>query len=248
MEKKISKVERKMQKEKMSETVTGKMSVVFGFLVAALAILIYYGSRIPSLALLTGAQITTAVLAVAALVRVILALKSGKDTRFDIFSPIFTLGLAASGLYATVMYPYLDATYTILSLIAFGVLFFVYEVYSVDCFVCSAAIFSGIISAMLIDNANFGIVRDILVLIVYAAIIAACTLFTVKLVKNGKVKIGKKKIKKPQGMLSAAVAICIAVSVITVLGVLISGSLLYFAAAASAVYFIVAIIYTVRLM
>ena len=101
---------------------------------------------------------------------------------------------------------------------------------------------------MLMDNANFGVFKDILVFAVFAFIISICAFVALKLAKDGKVKIFKKKIKKPHGMLAAAMAVCIAASVLTVLGVLFFGYLLYFAAAAAVVYFIVAIIYTVRLM
>ena len=257
MEKKISKLERKAQKEQMSNVVTSKMGIVFAALMLAIILLIRIGNffvlsysdgGVHNFTQVILAQIAAGVFTAAALVWFALSLKGKKDYRYRTLSPLFVLGLAVSALFGTLVYPLVGATATILSLIAFAVLFFVYEVYSVDCFICTATVFSGIISAMLIDNANFGIFKDILVLAVFAVILYACIYVTVKLVKNGKVKLGKKKIKKPQGMLTAAVAACIAMSVITVLGVLFLGNLLYFAAAAGVLYFIVAIIYTVRLM
>ncbi len=248
MEKKLNKEERIKDKERMSNVVTGKMAAVFGFLVVALMILIYYGTRVPGLSLLVVAQVVTALACAAALVRFGFALSKGADTRYQIFSPLLTLGLAASALFMTLMYPSIGSTYTILALIAFAVLFFVYEIYPVDFFICTAAVFSGCITAAVVNSPSFTLIKDIAALLVYAAIMALCIAATYSLTKNGKIKLGKKKIKKPQGMLPLAVYACAAVSLLAALGVLFFGYLLYFVAAACVVYFIVAIIYTVKLM
>lgn len=249
MEKKLNKEERIREKQKLSDTVTGKMAAVFVALVVSLMALIYYGSRIPSLALVTAAQIVSAVLTAAALVRCIIVLKKGTDTRFKVFSPIFTTGLAASALFMTLMYPAVGATYTILGLIALAVLFFVYEIYPIDFFICTAAVFAGCITAVAVNSHAFTLVKDCIAVVIYAAIVAACLYTAVCLVKNGKVKLGKKVVKKPRGMLPAAVVVSIAASVLGVLGVLLFGGyLMYFIAAACVVYFVIAIIYTVKLM
>lgn len=257
MENKISKSERKLQKEQMSNAVTSKMGIVFAALMLAIVLLIRIGNffvlsysdgGVHNFIEVILAQIVAGVFTAAALVWCALSLKGKKDYKYRAFSPLFALGLAVSALFGTFVYPLVGATSTILSLIAIAVLFFVFEIYPVDCFISTAAVFSGIISVMLIDNVHFGIFKDILVLAAYAVIIAACIYALLSLVKNGKVKLGKKKIKKPRGMLAVAVAVCIVMSLLTVLGVLFFGNLIYFAAAASVVYFIVAIIYTVRLM
>lgn len=249
MEKKLTKEERIKEKKKLSDVVTSKMCVVFVALVAALMALIYYGSRIPSLALVTAAQIVTALLTVAALVYCVVSFKKGEDTRYKVFSPILTLGLAASALFMTVMYPAVGATYTILALIALAVLFFVYEIYPVDFFLCTALIFAGCITSAAINSHAFTLVRDIIALVIYAGIFAACAYTAFGFIKNGKIKFGKKVVKKPRGMLSAAVAVSALVSLVNVLGVLsFGGYLLYFIAASCVVYFVIAIIYTVKLM
>ncbi|MBQ8836882.1 MAG: hypothetical protein IJ002_05185 [Clostridia bacterium] len=249
MEKKLTKEERIKEKEKLSVAVTGKMTAVFIALVVALMGLIYYGSRIPSLALLTASQVVTALLVAAALVYCVLSLKKGTDTRFKVFSPIFTLGLAASAFFMTLMYPTVGATYTILALIAFAVIFFVYEIYPVDFFFSTALIFAGCITAAAVNSHAFTLVKDIIAVVVFAVVAAAIVYATVCLVKNGKLKLGKKVIKKPYGMLPAAVIASAVAAAVSVLGVLfLGGYLMYFIAVAGIVYFVLAIIYTVKLM
>ncbi|MBQ6893725.1 MAG: hypothetical protein IJN48_05915 [Clostridia bacterium] len=249
MEKRLNKEERIREKEKLSNAVTGKMSAVFIALIVALMVLIYYGTRIPNPTVLTVSQIVTAVLAAAAFVRCIISLKNGTDTRFEVLSPIFTLGICASALFMTVMYPAFGSTYTIIALIAFSVLFFVYEIYPVDFFICTALVFAGCIAAAAINSHAFTLAKDCVALALYFVVLALCFVATIALMKNGKIKLGKKKIKKPYGMLPAAVFASAAVSLIAALGVFILGGyLLYFVAAACVVYFVIAIIYTVKLM
>lgn len=251
MENKLSKAERIRQKQEQSNVVSGKMSVVFLALVAALGLIIFFEQKGISLALVTGiniAQVIFAVLTVAALVRCVISYKKGGEKELRIFSPLFTLGLAASGLFATSVFLTIAATYTILALIAFAVMFFVYEIYPVDFFISTAAVFSGCIAAAIIDRPTITLIKDCFILVVFLALIAVCTVAAYTLLRKGKIKIGKKTVKRPRGMLPVAVFICIAAALVAVLGVLFFGYLLYFVAAACIVYFIFAIIYTVKLM
>ena len=251
MEKNLSKAERIKEKERLSNVVTGKMSAVFVALVAALMLIFFCERKGISLALVTGiniAQVVTAVLTALALVRCIFSIRKGSDTRYKVFSPIFTLGLCASAFFMSSMYLTIDATYTILALIAFAVLFFVYEIYPVDFFICTASVFAGCITAAVVDRPSITFVKDILVMAVYVAVVAICAIASYTLVKKGKIRFGKKTVKKPREMLFAAVIASIAVSLIAAFGVLFFGYLLYFVAAACVAYFVIAIIYTVKLM
>ena len=251
MEKKLSRVERVKQKEQLSNVVSGKMSAVFLALVAALGFIVFFEQKGISQGLFIAvnvAQIITGLLTVAALVRCIISFKKGGEKELRVFSPVFTLGLAASAFFATSVFFTIAATYTILALIAFAVAFFVYEIYPVDFFISTAAVFAGCIVAAVIDRPDITLVKDCVILVVYFALIAVCALAAYTLINKGKIKIGKKTVKRPRGMLGAAVYTCIAASIAMVLGVFFLGYLLYFVAAACIVYFIFAIIYTVKLM
>lgn len=251
MENKLSKQERIRQKKQLSDVVSGKMSVVFLLLVAALVFIVFLEQRGISRALLIGmniAQAAFAVLTAAALVRCVISFKKGGEKELRVFSPIFTLGLAASALFATSVFFTIAATYTILALIAFAIMFFVYEIYPVDFFISTAAVFGGCIAAAIIDRPAVTLVKDCIILVLFLALIAVCAMAAYTLMSKGKIKIGKKTFKKPRGMLPAAVFTCLAVALAAVLGVLFVGYLLYFVVAACIVYFIFAIIYTVKLM
>lgn len=249
MENKLKKSERIKLKEQQSAAVSGKMSTVFFALVAALMALIYCGGKYPTPALVLAVNISVivfAVLTVAALAWCIVGAKNNKNYDTAVLSPLFVLGMSASALFMAAMFPAIDATYTILSLIAFSVVFFVYEIYPVDFFICTASVFSGCITAILLGRISVFV--DVIAVMFHFAVVAACLFVTAKLVKKGSIKIGRKKIKKPYGMIPLAVYGCIAISLIALLGTLFFGHLLYFAAAACVVYFVVAIIYTVKLM
>ena len=249
MENKLKKNERVKLKEQQAAAVSGKISTAFIALVAALMALIYCGGKYPTPALVVTfnvAVVVLAVLTVAALAWCIVSYKNKKNYDTVVFSPLFVLGLSVSALFAAAMFPAIDATYTILALIAFSVVFFVYEIYPVDFFICTASVVFGCIAAAMIGRISIFV--DIIFVLAHLLVVAACALVTVKLTKNGSVKIGRKKIKKPYGMIPLAICASVAVSLVALLGVLFFGHLLYFAAVACAVYFIVAIIYTVKLM
>ena len=250
MEKKLSKEERIKEKERLSTVISNKMMVVFVALVVAIMALVYLGGRyVPSVKVMTAAQIVAGVLTVLALVWYAISAKSAKDLKYKIITPALLLGLAASVLFITLMYPTMGASRTILSVIALAVLFFVYEIYPVDFFICSAAVISGCISAAIVDSHGLTLFKKCVVLIVYALVMALCAVIFTKLVKNGKFKIGEKTVKKPFGMSTVAVCIGFAVSLISVIGTLaLGGYLIYLVAVACVTYFVIAIIYTVKLM
>ncbi len=250
MEKKLTKEERIKEKEALSNAVTGKMVVVFVALLAAVMALVYFGERmiLPPLAVAI-AQIAAGLCTVAATVWYAVNLKRGTDTRLKIFSPSMYLGLAASALFVTLMYPTIDASRTIIAVIALAVLFFVYQIYPVDFFLCSVSVFSGCIAATIINNHGVTLLKDIIVLAVYATIMAVAIFAFVKLVSDGRIRLGARTVKKPHGMMAPAVVASFAVSLLTVLLVLaLGGYLMYLVAASCVVYFIVAIIYTVKLI
>ncbi|MBQ4150833.1 MAG: hypothetical protein IJC81_03405 [Clostridia bacterium] len=250
MENKLSKEERIKEKELLSNVVTSKMMIAFVALVAAIIALIYFGERyvLPVVAV-TVSQIIAGVLTIAALIKYAADVKRGVDNKFKVASSAFLLGICAAALFVTLMYPTIGASRTILATIALTVLFFVYEIYPVDFFICSASVISGCIAAAIVSSQGVNLFKDIVVLIVYGALMAILIGTFAKLMKGGKVKFGARVIKKPFGMLPLAVCISFAVSLIAVIGVLAAGGyLLYFAGAACVVYFVTAIIYTVKMM
>ncbi|MBE6679892.1 MAG: hypothetical protein E7598_05140 [Ruminococcaceae bacterium] len=250
MENKLTKEEKMKEKVALSNAVTGKMVVVFAALLLAIAALVYFGERmILSPLVVAVAQIVAGLGTIAALVWCSASAKGKKDYRFNVFSPSMVLGLCASTLFVTLMYPTVDASRTIISVIALAVLFFVYQIYPVDFFICSVSVISGFIAATVMNNQGVTLFKDLVVFAIYAAIMAICIGFFAKLAKGGKIKIGKNVVKKPRGMINAAVIASFAVSLIAVLGVLaLGGYLMYFIATACVVYFVIAIIYTVKLM
>ncbi len=250
MENKLTREEKIKEKEALSNAVTGKMTVVFAALIVAIAALIYFGERmiLPPV-VVTAAQIVAAIATVAALVWYSAALRGGRDYRFKVFSPAMVLGLAASALFVTLMYPTVDASRTIISVIALAVLFFVYQIYPVDFFICSVSVISGCIAATVMNNHGATLFKDLVVFAIYGVVMALCIGAFAKLFTNGKIKVGKNTVKKPHGMMNAAVIISFVVSLMAVLGVIaLGGYLMYLIAAACAVYFVIAIIYTVKLI
>ena len=258
MENKLSKEERIKEKEKLSNVITQKMGIVFAAIIVAVMLLIrvgdffvpvYVDGGIHNFTQVIAVQLAMGVLAVAAIIWYVLSLKGKKDYRYSVFSPAFALGLALSALFGALVYPVVGASATILSLIALSVLFFVYEIYPVDFFISSVAVISGCLAATVATAQNATAFKKAVVLIVYAFVMAVCVCAFAKLFKNGKLKIGTRTVKKPHGMLTAAVCICLAVSLVCFIGaLLLSGYFLYCMAAACIVYFIIAIIYTVKLM
>ncbi len=250
MENKLTKEEKMKEKAALSNAVTGKMVVVFAALVLAIAALVYFGERmILPPAVVVCAQITAGLCTVLSLVWYSASIKGKKDYRFNVFSPSMTLGLAASALFVTLMYPTVDASRTIISVIALAVLFFVYQIYPVDFFISSVAVISGCIAATVMNNHGVTLFKDLVILAIYGVIIAVCIAAFVKLAKDGKIKFGKNTVKRPHGMMNTAVVASVAVSLLAVLGALVLGGyLMYFVASACVAYFVIAIIYTVKLM
>ena len=139
----------------------------------------------------------------------------------------------------------------ILALLAFALLFFVYEIYAVDFFLCSLSVVVGCLCASVINSSGFrgmNAVANSIAVALTVLVAAACAAVAYQLAKKGKVQIFGKRLKKPAHMMPAAVYVGCAVAVLAVIGTLLFGNLFYFAAAVCVVYFIVAIIYTVKLM
>ncbi len=252
MEKKLTKEERIREKEKLSAVITNKMAVVFAALVIGIILLVRFGEyTVPSMAALVAVQVVCAVLFAAALVWDAVAYKKRIDFRMRVISAPFALGIAGAMLFTVLFYPSFGAFRLILTLIAFAVLFFVYEIYTVDFFVCSVAVVVSCIAASVINSAGFR-GYNTLVNFIAAAIsllaCAACSTVVYKLGKDRRIKFFGKTIKAPHGMKSALIYACIAVALLSVIGTLVFGHLLYFVAAACVIYFVTAIIYTVKLM
>ena len=253
MEKKLKKEERIKEKVKMSEVVTAKMGIVFIALASAIMALIRLGDTYnPMSKLLLYCQIGSAALFAAAIVWFIIGVKKGTDNKMTVFSGPFALGLSASLLFATVMFPVFDAFRVILSLIAFSVIFFVYEIYAFDFFVCTASMVVSCVCAAAINYAGFGantrLYVTIAAIVVAVALGAVCETILYKLNANGKIRIGKEVVKKPAGGTHPLVYIGIAAAALAPVAIAFLGFTLYFIGAACAIYFIAAIIYTAKLM
>lgn len=257
MENKVQKKEELMrEKERLSNIVTSKMMVVFFALIFAVVVLCKLSSgsgiELQFYTVLPYIRIASAVLFAAALVWHILCTKRGANAKEHVFSSPLLLGLSASLLFAVLLYGNFGGAFrTILALLALGLLFFVYQIYAVDFFLCSVAVITGCLSASVINSAGFrGMNVPANCVAVALTLIAAvgCAWLTYQLEKNGKVQLFGKQIKKPAHMIPAAVYAGCAVALLAVLGVLLFGHLLYCVAVVCVVYFIIAIIYTVKLM
>lgn len=253
MEKKLTKEERIREKEKVSEVVTAKMGIVFIALVAAIMALIRLGDTYnPMSNLLLYCQIGSAVLFAASIVWLVIGIKKGADNKKTVCSGPFFVGLSASLLFATVMFPVFDAFRVILSLIAFAVIFFVYEIYAFDFFLCTASMVVSCVCAAAVNYAGFGANARLFVTIaaiaVAVALCAVCETIVYKLNANGKLRIGKEVVKKPAGGTHPLVYVSIAAAALATVAIAFLGFTLYFIGAVCAIYFIVAIIYTIKLM
>lgn len=257
MEKKVQKKEELIrEKERLSNIVTNKMMVVFFALIFAVVVLCKMsgssGIELQFYMALPYIQIAAAVLFAAALVWHIICTKRGVNAKEHVFSSPLLLGLSAALLFSVLLYGNLGGAFRIiLALLAFGLLFFVYQIYAVDFFLCSVAVIVGCLSASVINAAGFRgmnvLVNCIAVALTLIASVGGAWL-VYQMDKNGKVQLFGKLLKKPANMIPAAVYAGCAVSVLAVLGVLLFGHLLYCVAAVCVVYFIIAIIYTVKLM
>ena len=240
MEKRVmNKEERMRERARLSNIVTNKMMVVFFALIFAVVLLLKLsGSAVTELAFyrtLPYLQIVSALLTGAAVAWYAVCKKRGVDAKERVFSAPMLLGLAASLLFTTLFYTGFGGAFRIiLSLFAFALLFFVYQIYPIDFFLCSVAVVVGCISA-------FAVACTLAAAFGGSALVAL-------LAKHGKVTLCGVRLKKPRNMNALLVYIGCAAAVLAVFGVLVFGHLLYWAAAAIAVYFAIAIIYTVKLM
>ena len=257
MENKVQKKEELMrEKERLSNIVTSKMMVVFFALIIAIVFLCKMSSgsgiELKFYAALPYIQIAAAVLLAGALVWHIICTKRGVDAKEHVFSSPLLLGLSASLLFAALLYGNFGGAFrTILALLSFGLLFFVYQIYAVDFFLCSVAVITGCLSASVINSAGFhGMNVPVNCIAVVLTLIASvgCAFAVYRLDKNGKFELFGKRLKKPAHMVPAAVYAGCAAAALAVFAALLFGHLLYCIAAVCVVYFIIAIIYTVKLM
>lgn len=257
MEKKVlNKEERMREKERLSNIVTNKMMVVFFSLIFAVVLLLKVSSssgiEIGFYKALPYLQIAAALVFAAAVAWYIVCRKRGVDPKEHVFSAPLLLGLSASLFFSVLLYANFGGAFRIiLSLFAFALLFFVYEIYAVDFFLCSVAMVVGCLSASVINSAGFNgmnvLVNCIAVALTLVASVGGAALVYL-LHKHGKVMLCGTRLKKPRNMNLPAVFAGCAVSLVAVFGVLLFGHLLYWAAAVCVVYFIIAIIYTVKLI
>ena len=136
-------------------------------------------------------------------------------------------------------------------LLAFGLLFFVYQIYALDFFLCSVAVIIGCLCASVINNAGFGgmnVLVNCMAVLVTLAVSFVCAALVYKFTKERKITVLGKVLKRPSRMNHLAVYVGCLAAVLTVFAALIFGHLLYCIAAACAVYFVIAIIYTVKLI
>lgn len=259
MEKKLTKKEERIrEKEQLSNVITGKMVIVFLALVLAIVVLVRVSTTgaepafvlsLPYVAIAFGA------LTAAALVWCLICKKRGVNEKMRVFSSPLLLGIAASGLFTALLYTGIGGAFRmILVLIAVALLFFVYQIYSVDFFLCSTAAVAGAVSAAVIRGAMTGSFGSSKIFVAAAAatFAAAMLIFAFGLIlrldREGKIKLGGETLKKPAHMLPVALYAVLAVSLVAVVASFFVPGLLYCIAAIAVAYLIVAIIYTVKMM
>ncbi len=251
------KAERIKDKERLSTVVTNKMITVFLALVAAITVLVRVSSNgVSEINFVIALPYISAVLAVltaAALVWEIISFRKGVDQRYINFSAPLVLGILASGLFASLIYTTVGGAFrTVLVLLGFALLFFVYEIFSVDFFAASFAAVVASISAAIITSAGVPasvafIVKALCVLASAAASVGGAY-FVYRLVADRRINLLGRKIRKPLHCVPAAVYTVFAVSFAAVIAALIFGYLLYCIAVIGVVYFVATIIYTIKLM
>ncbi len=258
MEKETSnKAQRRQESLARSNVVTNKMTAVFCALVA-LAVFFIRLSQDSSFELwfLTKAllwmQIGCGVLFLAALVWRVLAVRHRADEHLRVFSSSLLLGAAASLFGIMLLYLHFGAFRSILTALVLTLLFFVYEIYPVDFFLFSIVIAVGGMAASLAGSPAFGIARVRYVNITLVGLVllaaAAVSFFMFRLRRDKKLKIGGHKILLAPDARPAVVYAGSAAALLAVLGAVLFGHILYFAAALCAIYLLVAIFYTVKLM
>lgn len=251
------KEERIREKELLSNVVTSKMIIVFMALVLAIVLMVRVctsGAEAAFVLALPYASIAFGVLTAAALVWSLLCKKNGVDEKRRVFSSPLLLGLAASGLFTCLLYTGIGGAFRmILVLIAFALLFFVYQIYSADFFVTSVAAVAGAVASAIIHGALSGSFANKGVFVASAAaafaavVLAFAAWFVFTLQKAGKVAFLGTSVKKTSRMVPAALYAVLAVAVLAVAASFFV-SLLYCVAAVAVAYLVVAIIYTVKLM
>ena len=251
------KAERIKDKERLSAVVTNKMVIVFLALVFAVAVLVRVSSRgateIGFIRALPFISIGLAVLTAAALVYYIVSARKKVDARYAVFSAPLLLGIFASGLFASLIYTTIGGAFrTVLVMLALALLFFVYEIFSIDFFACSVAAVSSCIFAALATSAGvpagMTVAVDIIAVLVSAVTCFGGIYFVNRLVKDRRLEIFGRKFRKPQNCVPAAVNTVMAVSFAALIFALVSGYLLYAIAVIAVAYIVAAIIYTVKLM
>ena len=258
MEKNLTKKEERIrEKELLSNVVTSKMIVVFLALVLAIVLMVRVctsGAELAFVMALPYASGAFGVLTAAALVWTLLCRKNGVDEKRRVFSAPLLLGLAASGLFACLFYTGIGGAFRmILVLIAFALLFFVYQIFSADFFMTSVAAVASAVAAAIIHGALAGSFADKGVFMASAAaafaavIIAFAAWFVFGLQKVGSMNLLGVTVKKSSRMVPLALYAVLAVSVAAVVASFFV-SLLYCIAAVAVAYLVVAIIYTVKLM
>lgn len=255
MEKNVTKkADRIREKEQLSSVVTNKMIIVFLALVFAIAFLMRAGSAsmlAGFLAALPYIRIVCAVLSAAALAWYLVCVKRGVEEKRRVLSSPLLLGLSASALFVSLTFRgFGDPFRVILALLALTLLFFVYQVYGVDFYLCSVAVVACCLAAVT-AHSDFGAWQ--IPAVVFAVLIAAAAAFlaiyvTVRLARDGKLTLLGRKLRRPMRTVPAAVCVATAVAVLGLAAALLVGHLLYCIAVIAVVYLVVAIIYTVKLM
>ena len=251
------KAERIKEKERLSTVITNKMIIVFAALVFAIAVLVRMTSNgmaeLGFVKALPFLQIGFGVLTAASLVWFFVSRARKTDARYIVFSAPLLLGLSASAFFAVAMYTTLGGAFRIvLTLLAFALLFFVYEVYSIDFFACSVSAVVASISAALVTSAGVApsmrILTDVLVTVVCAAVTLGGAYFVNRLYTERRITFLGAKYRKPQQVSPAAIYAVFAVSILAFVTALVFGYLLYCIAAVSVAFLIAALIYTVKLI
>ncbi len=258
MERETSKkVQRRQDAFARSNAVTNKMTAIFCALVV-LSIFFIKLSQDSAFELwfmtkaLLWVQIGCGVLFLAALAWRIVSLRRHTDEHLTVFSSALLLGAAASLLGIMLLYLNFGAFRSIVTALVLTLLFFVYEVYPLDFFLFSIVISVGGMAASLAGSPAFGIARVHYVNIALAVIVllstGICSLIMFRLKRDKKIEIAGHKIllapdARPAVVYAAGVAALLAVG-----GAILFGHILYFVAALCAIYLLVAIFYTVKLM
>ena len=251
------KAERIKDKERLSAVVTNKMATVFLALVFAVAVIVRVSSNgateIGFVTALPMIRISLAILFAVSLAYYVYSEYKKVDARYVVFSAPLLLGIFSAGLFASLIYTVIGGAFrTVLVLIAFAMLFFVYEIFSIDFVVCSVAAVFSCVAAALATSAGIPqgmvILADVLAVLVGAVTCFGGIWFVTRLVKERKLEIFGRKFRKPVTCVPAAVNTVMAVSFAALLFAIITGYLLYAVALIAVAYIVVAIIYTVKLM